>query len=207
MIFYDQLKQAAIACGAVWYSKPFQMNLVGIRDTREPNSNRFNDFICAAFVGSDGLKSVLVCEGTTDPGLYWRENLANVAGTAILKDGYHPKIWKIGKHQGKYHALVQASPVKVWRDNNKDEVLDFSGSEQSGLFGINLHRASESNVSTQVDKWSAGCQVVASPSQFAELMRFADKHELRYGNSFDYTLIRDVDINNSPSAANPRYGT
>lgn len=200
MIFYDQLKQAAIARGALWLEKRFQLNLVGIRNTVDTRSNEFNDLICVAFLGSGGGKNVLVCAATTDPGIYWRENLANVAGTAILKEGYHPKIWKIGKHQGKYHALVQASPVTVWRDNNKDSVLDLGVSEQTGHFGINLHRAGEFNTSNLVDKWSAGCQVMASPSQFSEFMRLADEHELRYGNSFDYTLLRDTDVKNVPGA-------
>ena len=35
-----------------------------------------------------------------------------------------------------------------------------------GVFGINHHRANSKTTSTQVDKWSAGCQVQPNPVLF-----------------------------------------
>ena len=41
-----------------------------------------------------------------------------------------------------------------------------------GLFGINIHRATkwEGKKSTQIDKWSAGCQVIAANDDFKLFM-------------------------------------
>lgn len=194
MTFYDQLRDACIALGANWSTEGGAINLVGVRNTHSPHSNKFNDLICAAYISKQFGDIVLICEGTTDPGVYWRSNLANVNGTAVLVRGHHKKLWKIGKHQGKYTALVQQSPVTVWRDVNRDQNIDIGGAQQTGMFGINLHRAGEFIESKLVDKWSAGCQVIASPKQFVQLLDLAEIHARDFGNSFNYTLLDDTDV-------------
>src|SRR5690606_33549955 len=95
---------------------------------------------------------------TTDPGIFYRKNPASVNGTAILPAGQHSGLWQVGKHQGKYDALVQRAPVTVIRDRNADAALDFTDQLDTGMFGINCHRATEQGTSAQVDRWSAGCQ-------------------------------------------------
>ena len=63
------------------------------------------------------------------------------------------------------------------------------------MFGINIHRAGTFiNGSTQIDKWSAGCQVLSKESDFNLLMELAEKAKTLYGNSFTYTLIESRDI-------------
>ena len=63
------------------------------------------------------------------------------------------------------------------------------------MFGINIHRAGTFiNGSTQIDKWSAGCQVLSKESDFNLLMGLAEKARTLYGNSFTYTLIESRDI-------------
>ena len=58
-----------------------------------------------------------------------------------------------------------------------------------------MHRASESHTSTLVDKWSAGCQVIASPSDFADLMEMTKNwHSPMYGTKFNYTLFLEEDF-------------
>ena len=46
--------------------------------------------------------------------------MGNVKGTAILVPGQYRGAYKIGFHKGKYKALVQAKPVKLYIDNDKD---------------------------------------------------------------------------------------
>ena len=60
---------------------------------------------------------------------------------------------------------------------------------QRGLFGINIHRASADQRSIQVGKWSAGCQVVADPRDFAQLMDICSLAEDVWGPAFCYTLL------------------
>lgn len=194
MTFYDQLRAAAIALGAQWCEEERAINIVGVRNTDEVNANKFNDLICVAYTSHKFGHSVLICEASTDPGLYWRNNLANVKGTAILPRGHYKRLWRIGKHQGKYTALVQLSPVAVWRDANRDSKIETGTVLDTGMHGIALHRAGEFVKSILVDKWSAGCQVVAAPNEFAQLMNLAHGHAEKFANAFDYTLLHDVDV-------------
>jgi hypothetical protein len=100
----------------------------------------------------------------------------------------------MGMHRGQYPALVQRGHMSVYRDNNKDKVIDLSDMKEHGLFGINLHRSAKDYESTQVDKWSAGCQVLANPADFALLMAILERSAELYGNSFSYSLITEDDL-------------
>ena len=165
-------------------SKKFNLNIVGIR-TNDQQSNRFNDGM-VIFWRYLGRWNSIGFPITTDPGTYWRKNPMNVKGTAILKEGQHKGMWKVGKHKG-YPALQQNKPCTVIRDNNEDNILDFNGEEDFGHFGINQHKAGHN--STQVDKWSAGCQVWANADDFAAFMAIVEKSAETYGPQFTYTLI------------------
>ena len=119
----------------------------------------------------------------------------NVKGTAILKEGQYRSCWKIGKHQGKYTALVQRKPVTVIRDADRDAEYDYdSGVAEKGLFGINIHRSNSKRESTQVDKWSAGCQVFANPWEYDVFIKICEESADIFGNSFSYTLINEEDL-------------
>ena len=175
------------------YEDGAYMNLFGIR-TNDPAANTFNDYIGFFIANKSHLVTFKVYEATTDPGLYYRVNPINVTGTAILIPGQYK--YKIGKHRNEYEALVQAGPVKVWRDSNKDEVLDITPQQLQafGMFGINIHRAHPIKSLFKVDKYSAGCQVIRNPEDFKELMRYAKYHSQRYGNLFYYSLFTEDDI-------------
>lgn len=166
-------------------SKPYNLNIVGLR--LDKSANKFNDKICV-FWQYDGEWNLLQFKATTDPGTYWLQNPMNLEGTAIVVPGQYSGLWKIGKHQGKYEALVQKSTISVYRDNDRDLELDKANITQ-GLYGINCHRANSSRESTQVDKWSAGCQVLANPDDFEILLSLCKASVEYWGNSFTYTLI------------------
>lgn len=174
-------------------SKPFNLNLVGIRsDDMTPNV--FNDLF-TMFWKDDGQWSIVKIKCTTDPGTYWLKNPSVKLGTAILKPGQYRGMWQLGKHQGKYDALVQRGECTVIRDANGDNVLNVdSGVEETGYFGINSHHASYTGESVQVDKWSAGCQVISNIHE-DNLKMYIVKSALEYwGNSFTYTLLTEADF-------------
>ena len=170
-------------------SKNFNLNIVGIR-TNDQQSNRFNDGM-VIFWRYLGRWNSIGFPITTDPGTYWRKNPMNVKGTAILKEGQHKGMWKVGKHKG-YPALQQNKPCTVIRDNNEDNILDFNGEEDFGHFGINHHKAGHN--STQVDKWSAGCQVQPNSALWHIEMEIFKEAASTWGNSFTYTLIHENDL-------------
>jgi flagellar hook-associated protein FlgK len=104
---------------------------------------------------------------------------------------------KIRLHQGRYEALGQNGPVTVYRDANKDNKFDLSDDNtQTGLFGINIHRATKwgGKKSSQVDKWSAGCQVIAANDDWHEFMDICRVARDKWSNSFTYTLLDSKDL-------------
>ena len=173
-------------------NQPYNLNLVGIR-THNLVPYRFDDWI-TFFYMSHGRWIYNAFPATTDPGLFWLGQPMNRLGTAILKEGQYPKMFRLGTHSG-YKALVQQKKVTVIRDFNLDNRLDFaSGREDTGLFGINLHRAKRSGVALNVDNWSAGCQVVCDPLQFNYLIAVCEKGARAFGNEFTYTLLHERDF-------------
>lgn len=184
----DILKRAEAAGHVTFDSGDYDLNLIGVR-TSSRISNVFDDqFHCVYLEQGQWVELVWPC--TTDAGTYWIENPIRVEGTAILKAGQYRSAWQIGTHRG-YEALSQCQPVTVWRDANKDAVIDHDHS-QTGLFSINIHRASSTRTSSQVDKWSAGCQVIANPAHFQTLMSLCHKQVTQWGwSKFSYTLLED----------------
>ena len=59
------------------------------------------------------------------------------------------------------------------------------------MFGINLHRASAYKELEDVDKNSAGCQVIQDPNEFEIHMNVVSKAAEIWGNEFTYTLINE----------------
>lgn len=175
-------------------SKPLNLNIIGIRAS-DNTSNVFNDMI-AMIWKYRGNWSMASFPCTTDPGLYWLKNYPdNLVGTAILKEGQYRGSHQIGKHKGQYEALTQKANVTVIRDADRDKELDYdNGVEDTGIFGINIHRANSKQESTQVDKWSAGCQVIADPHCYDVFMAICKEAVEIWGNSFTYTLIGENDI-------------
>jgi len=190
---FEALKRAYQAANYRWFDEgDYNLNLVGIR-SNDNRSNLFNDWFGVAFY-TRGEPHLFWFEATTDPGVYWREQPAHVEGAAIVVPGQYPGLWKLGHHQGKYDALVQSAPVRVYRDNDRDRNLDVDSPIKIGHYGINCHRARAYGVSRQVDRWSAGCQVLASAVDFALLMNLCRQARNRYGNGFTYTLFDESQL-------------
>lgn len=120
--------------------RPYNLNIVAIRSD-EKTPNKFDDWLVFFFEFNDKWYfDGFPC--TTDPGLFYLKTPMHNKGTAIIKEGQYLNSHHLGLHKGKYTALTQVSPVTVIRDFNRDNKLDFSsGREETGLFGINIHRA------------------------------------------------------------------
>ena len=156
----EQIETAVKSKGYKWFtSDNYDVNIVGVRnaDTNGEVTNKFDDCLTISYKDENGDWNSHCFDATTDPGKHWVENIMRKEGVAILKEGQYRGSHKIGLHQGKYEALRQQKPVTVYRDNNKDGSYDMNEENtQTGLFGINIHRATkwEGRKSTQIDKWS-----------------------------------------------------
>jgi len=157
-------------------------HIIGVRSNAD-EPDKFDDNI---YLFDNG--TLLCFTGTTNPGAHWLQNFLNKMGTAVLKPGQYINSWAIGKHQGVYEALVQIRPVTVYRDSDKDLKAEEQGTEDVGMFGINIHRANPSVTSVLIGKWSAGCQVLNNPSDFATLM---DRCRRSSKSQFTYTLLKE----------------
>ena len=178
----------------------YDVNIIGIRnsETQGKVTNKFDDIITISYKVNNAWE-YHEFDCTTDPGTHWVDHPMLEKGVAILKPGQYRGSHKIRLHQGRYPALGQQRPVKVYRDNNKDGVYDLNESTvDEGLFGINIHRATkwEDRKSSQVDKWSAGCQVIAANNDWRKFLGICEKAKEVWGNNFSYTLITSDDIQN-----------
>ena len=185
----SRIKAILKSYGYVLNTNPYQLNIVGLR-SKSTESNRFDDEIHVFYKKPDGGWNYHIYPATTDPGTFWLNNPSYPQGTAILAQGQYRDAYGVGLHKSTYEALVQAKPVTVIRDYDRDAVLDFSnGEKQTGYFGINIHRAESSGTTQFINKYSAGCQVFQNADDFKEFIALCEQHRKLYGNTFTYTLI------------------
>ena len=195
----EKIKNTVEALGYKYFTgEEYDINIIGVRnsETKGKVTNRFDDKLTVSYK-ADGEWQYHEFDCTTDPGTHWVENILNNKGVAILKPGQYRRSHKLRLHAGKYLALGQKENVTVYRDNNRDANYDLDESKtDTGLFGINIHRASkyEGRKSIQVDKWSAGCQVIAANDDWHEFLDICQAAREIHGNSFSYTLIESKDI-------------
>ena len=178
----------------VFDSDNYDLNLFGIRVGRD--SNKFDDIVGCAYK-DEGAWRVEYWRATTDPGFFYLENPHNIKGTAILVPGQYRGVWSLDYHQGKSLALCQRNgEVKVYRDANRDRILNMNKDTISeGFYGINIHQAGK--ISSRVDRWSAGCQVLARQTDFERLLFLCKRQiEIHGWDKFTYTLLDASELNN-----------
>lgn len=149
--------------GMVVFQRPYDVTLGGVR-TNDNRSGKFNDWLFASLFDHDDRLHSIIVEGTTDAGLYYRENPMNVDGTAIIMHNVqhrgcyeyqNPKESPgLRGHRGQ-EAFRQVAPMRYWRDADRDLYLDFDGLVQEDNFATNGHFMGLEN--ENVGKNSAGC--------------------------------------------------
>ena len=174
--------------------RPFKLNLIGVRNSAATDQQKFDDQIAYFYYDNNGKLIGKVATGTTDPSTYFLNEDMNPKGAAILQAGEYKDTWGIGLHRGSYKALVQNKPVTVIRDNDRNAYINYFAFTTTGLYGINIHRASLSkNNVTEIGRDSAGCQVFQNASDFNSMMGMAETSRSKYGNQFSYILIDQRD--------------
>lgn len=189
----DKVEAAVKAKGYKWFEgKDYLLNIVGVRNsaTGKEVTNAFDDKITVSYQ-VNGQWVYKEWMATTDPGAKGVREFHNAAGVARLVPGQYLNSHGLGLHQGKYEALKQYNPVKVYRDDNRDMTYDET-KIQEGIFGINIHKAGADSVI--VENWSEGCQVFKRAAEFEEFMDIARKAAAENGSAFTYTLIESDDI-------------
>jgi len=177
----------------------FNVNIIGIR-SKQAKSNKFDDTMLLIYKNKKKEWEVQSAVITTDPGEKYLVHPMNRKGTAILIPNQYRGVYKVdihARHNSKFahEALCQRGNVlKVWRDGNKDKILDHDAETiDEGWFGINIHRSKVGEAS-YVGSYSAGCQVFKNGTDFKLFMSAVKKSSELYGNSFSYTLLEEKDF-------------
>jgi hypothetical protein len=193
---YDILKNLYEKKGYQFFDEgQFNLNIFGVR-TKNKVADSFDDWIGVCYIDKENNRVCNSFRATTDAGTYWLKNPQNHKGTALLVPNQYKGAYKLGLHRGQYKALVQVQPMKVYRDNNKDIILDFNDlTIQEGVFGINIHRSNPLSYSKNVYKWSAGCQVFQSVEDYNFFIELCETAKRKYKNTFTYTLLMEEDFN------------
>ena len=198
----EQFKLALEAKGYSFFENgDHNLNIVGVRND-SGDASKFDDFINVLYK----VDGEWVCDAypvTTEPGtniLRMPIKAVRHKGTAILVPDQYRSTYKIDWHGNKtvgHMALCQrGGKVRVWRDNNRDEAIDYRQLKliNQGYFGINIHRSNPYDQSYVIGKWSAGCQVFQRVDDFNEFMQLCRDSAELYGNSFTYTLLTEQEL-------------
>jgi len=167
-----------------------KFNFIGIRNESDISKDVINDQV--GFFTSDEL---FLCPGTTDPSVYWTKNPErNRLGTFHLMEGFHERVWAFGVHKG-YEALVndwkKCKPTKGWRDANYNFVRDAKDIVVCDYFGVNFHRMDKASIVKSIGRYSAGCQVVQNPKDFAYILQKAKESGQQ---TFNYFLFKESEV-------------
>lgn len=177
--------------GMIVFEKPFDVTLGGIR-TKDNASNKFNDWIFASFFTKRGGIVSVIVEGTTDAGLYYRENPMQIDGTAIIQHGVQHRsaftYMEKGGHRGQ-EAFRQTGPMKYWRDANRNKYLEFEGETIVDIFNTNGHDMG--TLGENVDKWSAACWGAIEENM--DLLYLVAKIQIAHGhgNKFSFAMLHE----------------
>lgn len=195
----EQILQAFKSKKYVVRDNLYQVNLFGIRNDNN-ESNTFDDIVGFIYRDEKNVWNIQQYKATTDPGLFYRLKPLNVNGTIIMVPTQHLNCYKIGLHRG-YKAIQQIAPMSYVRDNNKNKILDFlyrvAGVKIiKEVAATNIHHASKTGESTNVDNWSAGCQVLANVFDFNAFISFIETSVNKHKNPnlFNYSLFELKDI-------------
>jgi hypothetical protein len=193
--FIDRLRSVYRSKGYTFFEKgDFNLNIGGIR-ANSCQSDLWDDIRFAVYKRK-GLWQVRSWKQTTDPGKPCLLNPSRPQGAAILCPGQHCGAFAGGFHKQdrKRYALLQAKPLPVYRDGNKDDQLDFDpASIETGMIGLNMHGPYADELE-RVGEASAGCQVAFSQADHTEFMTLYDISKEKYGEMITYTLFTEQDF-------------
>lgn len=192
----ETIEKAVKDKGYLWFENgDYNLNIVGVRNMTKGNkaTNLFDDWIVLAYKVK-GEWNFHSFKATTEPSTHYLKSPLNKNGTAIVKPSQYRSAYALGLHAGQYEALRQVGELRIYRDNDRDGEYDYVNETSSFNDGINIHRASKHGESIYIDKWSAGCQVIANVKDWNIFISLVKKSATLWGNKFTYTLITTDDI-------------
>lgn len=145
----EPIRLATLA-GLPVFATAYDANLVVIRDPSAP-LDTFDGLVTLSWTEPGGAWRTVTARAATRPGTHYLREPMNSNGTACLVPGRNPSSHELGLHKGT-PALVQTRPVKVWRDGDRDAVLEVGPGDvvHDDATGVNVHECGN-------PAWLAGC--------------------------------------------------
>ena len=85
-----------------------------------------------------------------------------------------------------------------WKYKGEWSNITWKGTTDPGTYWLehpsNPHRANAKSESTQIDKWSAGCQVTANPNEYDVFIQVCKEAKEIWGEGLTYTLLNKNDF-------------
>lgn len=122
----------------------------------------------------------MVCTGTSHAGSYGLKNFKdyNPDGCAVLQsDRIVYNSHTSGLHKG-YSAYRQVKGFPYYRDRNRNDKADETGTVYKDIILANCHRAAAKGESTRIYNWSVGCLVRNKANQWYAWLAYMDKRPL-----------------------------
>lgn len=182
-----------------WIARaPDMFNIVyveGVDPDGRPNAdvfNEWNDRRIVIRIAPGGQPEMLVNDqATTEPGRFYTLNPLNPMGAARIAFGQY-KAWVDGFHKGTQPSLVQAGPLRLHRDRNRDGKRSTSDPIDIGsAFGINQHSTGRDFTPAFIDKFSAGCLVGRRYRWHLSFMQII-RQDFRYVMNKSYVFMTTV---------------
>lgn len=157
------------------------VNLVAVRHGRSTPSAG-DDLLYACWrelAGGSWTVRAWRCE--TEPGPGYLAKPMNPRGTAIIAPGQYKRSHAAGLHKGR-PALVQVAPVTVYRDADRDQLIELDPKTlDTGIHAVNIH---------DVASWGdlAGC-IGLAPASMRELLDVYAMTAAAHGPGLTLTLV------------------
>jgi hypothetical protein len=191
IIKYMIAKFYRISTGSQQYNIVYVEGMEADGTLNKDDPNQFNDRRMVIEIANQIPEIKGNWEATTEPGTHYTiKPMDNLGAARIAFRQY--KAWQVSPHCGAsscHEALVQVSPISVYRDKNKDFIR--SGDKlYTGLFGINQHWGFD-YPRNDISLASAGCLVGRTTAGHKEFMAII-KQDKRYQLNNSYRFLTTI---------------
>jgi hypothetical protein len=189
-----------ISTGAEKYNIVYVEGMDENGDLNDNEPNSFNDRRMVIEIPDKIPVLVNHWQATTEPGTHYTmtpiSEEATIFGAARIAFGQY-KAWQVGIHGNseKHEALVQVSPISIYRDKNKDFKRD-GDKLYTGVFAINQHWGYDYEYNN-ISLAGAGCLVGRRREghrEFMEIIKQDRRYQLNESYRFLTTVISGQDL-------------
>ena len=169
--------------------------IVGIQSI---DQNISDDFVDKFFLFDKNNNFVCSATGTTRTGKTVLKNFINKRGACVWKtDEFYSDCFKYGLHQGRMKCLRLSRNIKIYRDQDKDNIHEEQGALSIENPACNFHGVSYETLETnekivqKIGRWSEGCQVCNNMKEYRAIIKFVYEN----GGVADYAILKEWDKN------------